>query len=67
VPAEDIGREQRLTVGPMSGQANVMHWFEQHRIAPHPDLVRRVLDCAKASTHVLRDEEIFALVASRAS
>jgi isopropylmalate/homocitrate/citramalate synthase len=67
VPAEDIGREQRLTIGPMSGQANVMHWFEQHRIAPRPELVRRVLDCAKASTHVLCDDEILALVTSRAS
>ncbi len=67
VPAEEVGREQRLTIGPMSGQANVVYWCEQHRIPPHPDFVRRVLDCAKASTHVLCDEEILALVTPRAS
>ncbi|HEV2357302.1 MAG TPA: LeuA family protein [bacterium] len=67
VPAEEVGREQRLTIGPMSGQANVVYWCEQHRVPPHPDFVRRVLDCAKASTHVLCDEEILALVTSGAS
>lgn len=67
VPAEDVGREQRLTIGPMSGQANVEHWCEQHRIPAHPDFVRRVLDCAKSSTRVLRDDEILALTAPRAS
>jgi isopropylmalate/homocitrate/citramalate synthase len=67
VPAEDVGREQHLTIGPMSGQANVEHWCEQHRIPAHPDFVRRVLECAKSSTRVLRDDEILALTTSRAS
>ena len=67
VPAEDVGREQRLTIGPMSGQANVEHWCEQHRIPAHPDFVRRVLDCAKSSPRVLRDDEILALTTPRAS
>jgi 2-isopropylmalate synthase len=67
VPAEEVGREQRLTIGPMSGQANVEHWGEQHRIPAHPDFVRRVLDRAKSSTRVLRDDEILALTRPRAS
>lgn len=67
VPAEEIGREQCLTIGPMSGQANVEGWCAQHGIPPHPEFVRRVLERAKASAHVLRDDEILALVTPRAS
>lgn len=67
VSAEDVGREQRLTIGPMSGQANVEHWCEQHHVPAHPDFVRRVLDRAKSSSRVLRDDEILALRTPRAS
>ncbi len=67
VPAAEIGREQRVTIGPMSGQANVFCWCEQHGIAPDPDLIARVLDLAKAGDRVLCDEEILALVVARAS
>jgi 2-isopropylmalate synthase len=67
VPAEEIGREQRLTIGPMSGQANVMFWCGEHGIRPQPEFVRRVLELAKSSSRVLRDDEVLALVAPRAS
>jgi 2-isopropylmalate synthase len=67
VPADEIGREQRLTIGPMSGQANVMFWCAEHGVRPDAEFVRRVLDRAKSSTHVLADDEILALVAPRAS
>ena len=63
VPAGEIGLEQRVTIGPMSGHANVVCWCEQHGIPPTPDLTTRVLDRAKASSHVLCDAEILALVA----
>ncbi len=67
VPAEEIGCEQHITIGPMSGQANVLCWFERHGIAADPDLVGRVLDLAKSSNRVLRDEEILRLLVGRAS
>lgn len=67
VPAEEVGREQRITIGPMSGQANVIWWCEQHRLRPDPEFVGRVLERAKASDRVLTDAEILALAASRAS
>ncbi len=66
VPAEEIGREQCITVGPMSGQANVVCWCERHGITPDPDLVGRILDLAKSSNRVLRDDEIFAVAIARA-
>lgn len=67
VPAEEIGREQQITIGPMSGQANVQWWCERHGIAPKPELISRVLDLAKSSDRVLRDEDIFGLLVARAS
>jgi 2-isopropylmalate synthase len=67
IPAEEIGREQRISIGPMSGQANVLHWCERHQIAPDPELVNRILERAKAGNRVLRDEEILEMVVARAS
>ncbi|MDR7555882.1 MAG: LeuA family protein [Armatimonadota bacterium] len=67
VPAEAVGREQVISIGPMSGQANVLWWCERHGIAPEPGLVTRILDLAKASNRVLRDEEILRLLVARAS
>ena len=63
VPAGEIGLEQRVTIGPMSGHANVVCWCEQHGIPLTPDLAARVLNRAKASSRVLGDAEILALVA----
>ncbi len=67
VPAEAVGREQVISIGPMSGQANVLWWCERHGITPEPGLVTRILDLAKASNRVLRDEEILRLLVARAS
>ena len=67
VPAEMVGREQAISIGPMSGQANVLWWCEQHGITPEPGLVARILDMAKASNRVLHDEEILRVLVARAS
>jgi 2-isopropylmalate synthase len=58
VPARLVGRSQQIEIGPMSGKSNVLFWLEQHGIEPHEDLVERVFRRAKASTHVLTEEEI---------
>jgi isopropylmalate/homocitrate/citramalate synthase len=67
VPADEVGRDQSITIGPMSGQANVQWWCAQHRIPPDADLVCRVLDLAKSGGRVLCDEEILALLTARVS
>lgn len=62
VPAEEVGRRQVVSVGPMSGQANVLFWLQQHGVTPDGPLVDAILHAAKASHRVLRDDEILALV-----
>jgi 2-isopropylmalate synthase len=66
VPAAECGKEQLITVGPMSGQANVLAWLERHGLDADAETVDRILSAAKASNHVLRDEEILALLPSLA-
>ena len=66
VPAAECGREQVITVGPMSGQANVLAWLLRRGLEADAEAVERVLDAAKASDHVLSDEEIHALLLSLA-
>jgi len=58
VPARMVGRSQEIEVGPMSGKSNVLFWLERHGIEPQEELVERVFRRAKASTHVLTEEEI---------
>ncbi len=62
VPAEELGREQRITVGPMSGRANVVAWLSKRGIECDEPTVEKILDAAKATDHVLTDDEIFGLL-----
>jgi len=65
VPAEEVGRQQVISIGPMSGQANVLFWLRRRQIEPSPELVEAILAAAKRSDRVLRDDEIQAIVAPR--
>ncbi len=58
VPASVIGREQRIEVGPMSGESNVVFWLEQRGYEPTRERVDRVMAAAKASDRVLTEEEV---------
>jgi 2-isopropylmalate synthase len=58
VPASLVGRRQIITIGPMSGQANVVAWLRDHGIDPSPPLVTAILSAAKQTNHVLSDDEI---------
>jgi len=58
VPASVLGREQRIEVGPMSGESNVVFWLEQHGFAVTPGRVSRILDAAKASDRLLSEAEL---------
>ena len=58
VPASVVGREQRIEVGPMSGESNVVYWLESHGYEPTKERVARVFDHAKQSDRLLTQEEL---------
>ena len=64
VPAREFGLEQVISIGPMSGQANVVAWLDRRDLPADPETVEHILSAAKASDHVLRDEEILQLLPS---
>jgi 2-isopropylmalate synthase len=61
VPASVLGREQRIEVGPMSGESNVVFWLETHGFEATKDRVARIFDRAKASDRLLTQDELAAL------
>ncbi|HLZ47475.1 MAG TPA: 2-isopropylmalate synthase, partial [Candidatus Limnocylindria bacterium] len=58
VPASLLGREQRIEVGPMSGESNVVFWLEQRKIEPTRARIDRIMTAAKASDRVLGESEL---------
>jgi 2-isopropylmalate synthase len=62
VPAALVGRHQTITIGPMSGQANVVAWLKDHQMEPTPSRITLILNAAKQTTHILSDEEIMILM-----
>ena len=58
VPASVVGREQRIEVGPMSGESNVVYWLESHGHTPTPERVARIFDRAKQSDRLLTQDEL---------
>ena len=62
VPAALVGRRQVITVGPMSGQANVVAWLKDHEMEPTPSSIALILQAAKQTSHVLSDDEIMSLL-----
>jgi 2-isopropylmalate synthase len=65
VPAGDFGLTQRIEVSHISGLSNVKCWLGEHGYdAADQGLCQHVLDRAKRVTHVLRDDELDAMVAA---
>jgi 2-isopropylmalate synthase len=58
VPADMVGLEQVITVGPMSGRSNVIHYLERRGLEPTERAVASVLALAKETPRLLTDEEI---------
>lgn len=58
VPASLLGREQRIEIGPMSGESNVVFWLEQRTIEPTRARIDRIMSAAKASDRVLGEAEL---------
>jgi len=62
VPASWVGRQQEITIGPMSGLSNVRYWLEQRGFTPTEPMCMAVFDEAKQSAEMLTDEQIMAVV-----
>jgi 2-isopropylmalate synthase len=58
VPASVVGRQQRIEVGPMSGESNIVYWLESHGHEATRERIARVFDAAKASDRLLTDAEL---------
>ena len=58
VPAGIFGREQEIEIGHMSGESNVVYWLRKRHIEPDAALVQQILGAAKATDHILTEDEI---------
>ena len=54
-------------VGPMSGKANAVAWLTKRGRPTDEATVELILDAAKASDHILADEEIYSLLSTESS
>lgn len=62
VPAGELGLDQKIRVGPMSGRSNVIFWLEKRGIDPTDARVEAILAAAKRSARLLKDDEMLALI-----
>jgi len=62
VPAGEFGLHQKIDIGPMSGQSNIIFWLQQRDIDPEPELVNKILDYAKHSNMLLNDSQIQTII-----
>ena len=62
VPAEWIGREQKMEIGPNNGRSNVIWWLVYHQFSFNLDLVRIILDHTKKQNKVLTNTEILKMI-----
>jgi 2-isopropylmalate synthase len=58
VPAGLFGREQEIEIGHMSGESNVIYWLRKRHIEPDALLVKQILGVAKATDHLLTEDEV---------
>ena len=62
IPAGLVGREQAIEIGPMSGRSNVIYWLERRGLEATDERIDRIFTKAKASSGVLTEAEIRALL-----
>lgn len=58
VPAHMVGSKQKIEIGPLSGESNVVYWLQEHHIEPEKELVHAIFNYAKHSNKILTDAEI---------
>jgi 2-isopropylmalate synthase len=63
VPAAMLGRQQEICISHMSGAANVVSCLRQRSVAASSPLLKAILEEAKATSHVLNDDALAALIA----
>ncbi len=62
VPAGEFGREQEISIGPMSGISNVRFWCRKRDLEPTDELAKAILARAKQSKRLMTDDEVMAVV-----
>lgn len=67
VPAEMIGREHSIEIGPMSGVSNVRYWLRAHGYPLEDATIDHIFDAAKRSDHVFSEDEVHALLAQQSA
>ncbi|MFQ5511940.1 MAG: LeuA family protein [Candidatus Krumholzibacteriia bacterium] len=67
VPADWVGRQQGIEIGPMSGASNVIHWLSTRGYDPQPPLVEAILTTAKTRDRRLTGDEIQEIIHSLGS
>jgi 2-isopropylmalate synthase len=65
VPVSRFASGHDIRIGHMSGTSNVVHWLRRHSIEPSELLVTRILERARSTNRVLRDDEVLAVVRTR--
>ena len=58
VPAAEFGRDQIISIGPLSGTSNVVYWLEKRGHPAGDARVAAILAKAKRSNRLLTEEEI---------
>ncbi|NIR49363.1 2-isopropylmalate synthase [candidate division KSB1 bacterium] len=64
VPAEWFGGEQKIEIGPMSGESNIVYWLKKRNLEPKKEWVTAIFNKAKSSHRLLKDEEIYEIINS---
>lgn len=58
IPANWVGRENEIAIGPMSGSSNVEYWLNKNGYSLDSGLISLILQTAKCSDRLLSDNEI---------
>lgn len=61
VPAQLLGRNLQMEVGPLSGNANVRHWLRRKGLQAPPHIVQGILEHASQQAQVLSELELIDL------
>jgi 2-isopropylmalate synthase len=64
VPASLLGREQEVLIDSSSGANNVRYWLTANGFALDSNVIKKVLETAKADRNPLDDERIRSIIAS---
>jgi 2-isopropylmalate synthase len=58
IPAGMFGLKQKVEVGHMSGESNVLFWLDEHRFERDAEVIKKIMEVAKSGDRVLDDIEL---------